>query len=264
MIRTDYHLHTTLSVDAPGRIEDMVARAVGLGLTEIAITDHVDHNPADEGAGLYDPARGLEITRRVAEEFKDRITVRHGAELGEPHLYGRENAALYGLPYEVIIGSVHCMGPYGVHSDLYDHVEPDQAVRDFFRFTLDMVRDGDLDIVGHLDYFDRYAVRRGIPPYDPAGYEDLIRPILETILARDLTLEVNTSGYRSKAPRPFPHPQVLRWYYQMGGRRISLGSDAHQPDHIGLHFEAAVALLREIGFRKYLVFRQRTPIALPL
>ena len=51
----DYHVHSTFSVDCAIPMENSCRAAVAAGVTEIAITDHVDHVPADPGYGYYRP-----------------------------------------------------------------------------------------------------------------------------------------------------------------------------------------------------------------
>ncbi|MFA5863801.1 MAG: histidinol-phosphatase HisJ family protein [Phycisphaerae bacterium] len=264
MIKTDFHLHTNMSTDSSATIELMVQRAIDLGLTEIAFTDHDDHNPADEGAGMYDPVKAYQASLSARQRFGGTIAIRHGVEIGEPHLFAKENQALYQLPLDIIIGSVHCIGPYGVHSDLFDHKTPAEGISEYFRLTLDMAKFADMDVLGHLDYFDRYTALRNIPPYNPNEYEDQISAILEVIISRNIALEINTSGLRSANPRPFPHPDVLKWHHRMGGRLICIGSDAHRPEQIAYGFEQTEDILRDIGFCEYHVFRARKPHCAPI
>ena len=42
MIKFDYHMHTHFSIDSLTSVDDMVKRAIKVGLEEIAITDHID------------------------------------------------------------------------------------------------------------------------------------------------------------------------------------------------------------------------------
>jgi histidinol-phosphatase (PHP family) len=266
MITTDFHLHTNISVDSPASIDQIIQKAVDLGFTEVAITDHVDHNPADDGAGMYDPDKAYQATLAVRDRFAGRITVRHGAELGEPHFYTKENAHLLTLPLDIVIGSIHCMGNFGVHSDLFDKISPPYAIRNYFQLMQEMVGQADIDVLGHLDYFDRYTAPRKIPAYDPNQYKDQIIGILKTILSRNIALEINTSGFRPghEPPRTFPHPQVLTWYYELGGKLLSIGSDAHLPEQVGLGFNQTAGLLQQIGFREYHVYRARKPVPVPI
>jgi histidinol-phosphatase (PHP family) len=260
MIRTDFHIHTTLSSDATGKVNDMVQRAIDLGLEEIAITDHADYNPLDKDANPYDPQQTYAQTLAARQHFGDRIIIRHGVELGEPHMFVEEIKPVRQIPLDVIIGSVHFIVSHGVHADFFDVYKPAEGIRDFFDFTLAMVREADIDIMAHLDYFDRYTTQRNYPPYQPDDFKDQIVAILKTIIDRGIAMEVNSSGYRSQAARCFPHPTVLGWYRELGGRLISIGSDAHKPEQLGFGFDQAGQTLLELGFTEYQTFAQRKPV----
>ena len=56
----------------------------------------------------------------------------------------------------------------------------------------------------------------------------------------------------------------MKRYHDLGGELITLGSDAHAPEHIAYDFATAEAILKEIGFRYYTVFRERKAEQLPL
>jgi len=45
----------------------------------------------------------------------------------------------------------------------------------------------------------------------------------------------------------------------MGGEIITIGSDAHKPEHIGGFFPRAEEALRFCGFQYYTVFEKRNP-----
>ena len=57
---------------------------------------------------------------------------------------------------------------------------------------------------------------------------------------------------------------ILKKYYELGGRLITIGADAHKPEHVGLRFDLLPQLLTGIGFREYAVYRKRSPILYPL
>ena len=117
-IKTDFHLHTDISVDADLSIEKLIGRAIELVFEQIAITDHLDCNKADEGFGMYDHKKTFEATRCAQESYRDRIEIFQGVEIGEPHLYVDQTKEVYQLPLDVIIGSTHYVGANGVHEDL--------------------------------------------------------------------------------------------------------------------------------------------------
>lgn len=263
-ITTDYHTHTELSVDAHTTLVDNIRSAIDRGLTELAVTDHVDFNPNDEGAFLFDPVAAERATRAAAERFADRIAIRHGIELSEPHLYPDDIRPLYDAPMDVVIGSIHYVGPLGFHAELFDRIGRDDALGHYFDDMLAMARFSDIDVLGHLDYFERYARLKGLPPWDPSDFRQAVIPVLEAIIDREIALEVNASGLRTAPHVPFPHPDVLKWYRDLGGTLISLGSDAHRPEQVGQGLDHCAELLVAIGFREYHVFRGRAVHPLPL
>ena len=57
-------------------------------------------------------------------------------------------------------------------------------------------------------------------------------------------LELNTAGL--KYGLPFAHPQqdVLKRYKEMGGEIITIGADAHRPEHIAYDFQKASDILK--------------------
>ena len=57
---------------------------------------------------------------------------------------------------------------------------------------------------------------------------------------------------------------IIEHYYQMGGRRITLGSDAHIGANLAKNFEKTSQKLREIGFKTACFYQNRKEIAYKL
>ena len=74
----DYHVHSTFSVDCAIPMESSCRAAIAAGVTEIAITDHVDHVPADPGYGYYRADEYLREVDRVRDQFSGELTVLRG------------------------------------------------------------------------------------------------------------------------------------------------------------------------------------------
>ena len=88
----DCHMHTSFSTDSKARPEEMIERAIALGMKEICITDHYDmdypRNPrtGEKEFQLDTPAYQAKI-RELQERYRDRIQIRFGVELGlQAHL----------------------------------------------------------------------------------------------------------------------------------------------------------------------------------
>ncbi len=75
---------------------------------------------------------------------------------------------------------------------------------------------------------------------------------------------MNTGAYRSGLSEPNPSIELLKFYHAIGGRLLTIGADAHKPEHVGLRFEQIPTLLKDIGFSSYVHFQGRrgTEIAL--
>ena len=48
-------------------------------------------------------------------------------------------------------------------------------------------------------------------------------------------------------------------YKELGGELITIGSDAHRPEDIGFAYDRTEALLKELGYKYYAVYKQRLP-----
>ena len=56
----------------------------------------------------------------------------------------------------------------------------------------------------------------------------------------------------------------MKRYLELGGEKITIGADAHKPEHIAYDFKKAEELLKTLGFKYYTVFKNRQPVMLPL
>ena len=85
-----------------------------------------------------------------------------------------------------------------------------------------------------------------------------------TIIKMDKALEINTGGLRKGLSNPNPAKTIIKRYNELGGKMITLGADAHVPDHVAADFEALPELLKDCGFNEFVVFKNRKPEAYPL
>jgi histidinol-phosphatase (PHP family) len=54
-----------------------------------------------------------------------------------------------------------------------------------------------------------------------------------------------------------PHFDILRHYRQLGGTRITIGSDSHRSEYVGFQVAETTAVLKALGFRTISTFEQR-------
>ena len=85
MILSDYHLHTSFSSDSESPMEDMIKKAIALGLKTICFTEHHDIDYPDNPDGfdfLLDLPSYKEKLFTLKEQYQDQIEINYGVELG--------------------------------------------------------------------------------------------------------------------------------------------------------------------------------------
>ncbi len=58
---------------------------------------------------------------------------------------------------------------------------------------------------------------------------------------------------------PHPNIEILKRFNELGGRIITIGSDAHNIKDLASHFDVAYDLLESAGFDEIAVFHDRKP-----
>lgn len=125
----DCHMHSFFSSDSEAPTEEMVKRAVELGLPAICLTDHYDMDYSTGEFQLDTPAYAAKI-RELQEKYRDRIDIRFGVELGlQLHLKERMEEYVNAWPFDYVIGSMHVIDgkdPY------YEDAFPDWTAEELY------------------------------------------------------------------------------------------------------------------------------------
>lgn len=277
MIKADYHLHSSFSGDCQTPMEEQIKRAIELGIEDLCFTEHLDLDyPEHYGYFSLEIDKYIEELKSMKEKYKDKIKIHLGIEFGlEPGLAKRYKTLAKKYPFDFIIGSTHLINwedPY--YPDFWKGKTRQQGITDYFNTVLLNIKSYDeYDTLGHLDYIIRYANMPKNPNRNKElyfdnflykEYEEVLDEILSYIIKKDKALEVNSAGYKYGLGAPNPGYCVLGRYKELGGSLITIGSDAHKPEHIGHEFKKINKLLTGVGFDKYTIFINREPVFLPL
>jgi histidinol-phosphatase (PHP family) len=264
MIPLDYHLHTCYSEDGDDSLEAMCQRAIELGIPEIGFSEHWDVGPYEINPRFFEPEPWYAEVERLRDLFSGQLIIRAGIEIAEPHLYPQETTEVYQrATFDYGIGSVHFVSEnFMFNQDYFRSHTADKVYTEYFAELDRMVRTANIEIVAHFDL----PARTGIPifGYDPQRYEEQIRCVLKTCIERGLALDINVAGLRKLSHNIMPDPLILKWYIEMGGQRLTLGSDAHRVPELGLHLEAALEAIRSTGIDRLTQFKRRQALNLPL
>jgi histidinol-phosphatase (PHP family) len=262
----DYHVHTIRSVDCDTPVAESCTAAIAAGITEIAFTDHVDFEIADEGYGYYNYDAYQSDIDRAQDEFAGRLTILRGAEIDFNTTTTNEVGEWLGshTNYDFLIGSVH----YGENGEIifpqyFDTRLIDVVFRAYYEQLIAAAQTGWFDTIGHIDLPKRYAPA-GAGTYDPLRHEDLLRELFNVLIEKQISFEINTSGLRQGPKTSMPAGQIVALYVSMGGTLITTGTDSHFAQHIGNGLPRTLDMLRLCGIDEISSFRKRERTQVPI
>jgi histidinol-phosphatase (PHP family) len=248
----DTHMHTAFSHDSNVLLELYAAQAAELGVREIAITDHVDFMPGSPGFRYFDYDVRRKVIGDAAERWAGKVAIRHGVEITYESRYEDEiGEYLRKHTFDYSIGSVHAVSdsPYA-RARIETFVSGKtvaEAVAPYFGEVEAAIRSGLFDTLGHLDQCKRW-LRPWFAPAAfaaiPASYE----PLLVALVDSGTALEVNSSGLRYPEQETYPAAWVVARFHELGGRRVTVGSDAHMPQSFAFGLEEAAEIVAAAGF----------------
>lgn len=269
----DCHSHSNCSFDGEAPMAAMCARAEALGLAYYALTDHCECDQYD-GAPEFGGRKYFDSVRRAWRELEEtkkqfpKLRFLKGIELGQP-LQNLPAAldALSGRDYDVVIGSLHNIAGmrdfYHLGRENLSETQLDAVFKAYFDEMYEMLEWGQFDTLAHITYPLRYVCKPGERP-SFARYAQQLDRIFKKLIETDKALEFNTSRLLCTDAPVLPDREIFSRYHALGGRRVTLGADAHCPENVAWGIPEALDMLREIGYTEYTVFAGRRPQQIPI
>lgn len=259
----DYHLHSHFSADSEMTMDQLCQAAVDKGLDEIAVTDHHDLDYQDPSIEfLIDKEKYLKEIEEFQQKYKGQLEIKKGIEMGlQPHILEQCDDYLAD-DFDFIIASFHTAEKNDLYNgDFFENYSQWEAYLQYLKTVLKVVKIYDnYSVLGHLDLIRRYGdfdLQPDLMENNQAA--ELIREILKVIIANNKGLEVNTSGYRIDGQNPLPSFEILKVYYQLGGKILTIGSDSHNTNTLANKFDYTISELKKIGFTELSTFSNMQP-----
>lgn len=240
--RYTLHSHTEFC-DGRAQMEAFARRAVADGFEVYGFSPH-SPVPIESSCNMT-----AENAERYSAEF-DRIAKEHGREvtflksmeidyLGPNRVAFQDYCSRFDLDYA--IGSVHFIPAInGQEVDIdgrferfrermarYFNNDIHYVVNTFFDRSLEMVREGGFDIIGHFDKIGHNADHFSPGIEGEGWYQRRLNELIEAIIASNLIVEINTKAL-AEHNRFFPTQGLWRRLADAGVRMV-VNSDAHVP-----------------------------------
>ena len=255
----DFHMHSRVSFDGHDTGEAMARAALAAGLTEICFTDHLDYDPLEQ-MGILAFDTDVYNAEYDALEISG-LKIRRGMEFGmTPNNKPQFQQDMNRRPFDFVLGSVHFVDDQDVYFDGYWKGKSIfQAERRYLESTLECVQiHDDFDVLAHLTYIAKTHAHPAPRPVSYADHKDVIDEILRGLAVKGKGLELNTSGM-DRCGAYLPTADIFRRFKELGGRIVTVGSDAHRTNRVGQYSREAVEILRDI-FGYVCTFENRNPI----
>lgn len=266
----DLHTHHFRCGHADGSIRDYIEAAIAADLDVIGISDHTPYfgSPSEQEFPRIAMAKSelvhyVEEVLALQKEYEGRIDVLLGIESDyfpqHAELYRRTLAA---HPFDYIIGSVHSVDDVSIfNKSRWKGLGPEQKLAsktEYYRLIAESARSGMFQILGHID-----AMKGNYPQFSEIPAPREIDECLRVIGECGTAIEINTSGGTKLCGGWYPSDEILERALHFGVE-VTFGSDAHKPSRVADQRTNVAKRLKEIGFTRWVYYKRREKITVPL
>ncbi len=251
----DGHVHTKLCHHARGEMEEYVLSAIDLGLRKLVFLEHLEVGiNYFESTWLTEDDFDFyhEEGKRLQEKYQGSLEIGLGVEVGyNPHFLEeiKRRLALHawdriGISYHFLKTDstyLNLVSSRQINIDALDRLGVNEVVKRYYITLKEAVDKLPGQVLCHIDAVMRHHPNVTITP----EHNTLIDDLLEAVACNNMSLEVNTSGYRIK-DAPYPSLDILRKAIKKNIPLVA-GSDAHRPEDVGRDFDRLASLIEEIG-----------------
>ena len=271
MIICDSHVHSKYSFDGECSVRELCKSAEEKGITSVTITDHCEveclHTDNTEyGDMMKNIPLSFEASKQASQEFKGKIKVYTGVEMGQPLSNPALRDEILGKSHtDFILASLHSLE--GMEDFYYLKYTPENIkdyLEKYFSQLMDISCWDGFDSLSHLTYPVRYMYAQMGEMPDLTPYSEKIDEIFLNLIKNKKALEINVGGCRSAVKAPQPDFELVNRYKALGGKYLTFGSDAHKVDALGAYMEKAREIALKAGFDCYYVYKNHEPLPVEL
>lgn len=238
----DTHMHSEFSFDSKMKVSEILEaqRTQNIG---ISLTEHVDLDLPEL------PLIDMKKYFKFYEKYRSPSFL-VGIELGMSKVNADKTLAFadkYKTDLDIIIGSIHTLYSRDIFY-LMDDIKLDKkkVYTDYLENILYCVKTFDFfDTLGHIDYISRYATYEN-KEVTLEEFKPLIEDIFKILIQKNKCLELNTR--RLDKEEAFVNSlKIFTRYKDLGGQYVTIASDAHSQNAIGINFDKAIEIINLTG-----------------
>lgn len=266
----DYHVHSNYSDDSEYLMEDIIKDAVNKKIDEICFTDHVDYGIKIDPMGRSKeelegkvlnvdyPAYFAELAE-LKRKYENDIVIKQGMEFGiQSHTIQQFESLFSRYLFDFIILSCHQVGDKEFWNQEFQFGRTQKEYNEkYYQEILEVIKKyKNYSVLGHLDLINRYD-KCGVYPFEKVS--DIISEILRQVISDGKGIEINTSSFRYGLSDLTPSQNILKLYKDLGGTILTIGSDSHEPEHLGAHIQETMKKIKELGFEYICTYDSMKP-----
>lgn len=255
----DQHVHSEYSFDSSQSIKEYLDKAQRLSLDYFVLTDHFDFNYLGSGKDLdFDISVQQKELKKIQSDYP-KIKILYGIEIGYVKSeIERIKKIIENYKFDLINFSVHENGEMDFYyQDGFIKNGLRDTLKNYYKTILESLNNfDDFDVVCHIDFGFKtaYLIDNSLKLRD---FEEEVSDILRLIIKKDKTLEINTKVQEFINDEHTKY--LLKLYKNLGGKNLTLSSDAHKLDRYMNNFDHYISLIKGAGFDhlNYFIARKR-------
>lgn len=258
----DQHIHSRFSEDAKGLLCRYIRRAKKEGKSYFITCEHLEmYHVTSEKPWLFNADKLYKRSAKLCKRYG--LTPLLGIEIGcNLDHFNDMDRLISEHPYDLVQLSMHDDGVNDFYlKEVFNEIP--SSVNNYFDFMYKgVVGYKNYEVLSHFDYGFKSALKAH-PDLDIRDYEDKLTKIFKVLIDDDKTLEINSKVETTINNDDYLR-YILRLYKSLGGKHLSLSSDAHALENYCLNFDKYMKIIKEEGFTSLDYFIKRKRYEFPL
>lgn len=257
----DQHMHSSFSEDSQEDLENYCKLAIEKGIDYICTCEHFDYMTVCDGyTWLADYDKLIDYHKKLKDNYPN-LNFLLGIEVGYKKSAYEDTLKLFNkYPFDIIQLSIHdnCRYDYYYKEAFIEDI--DASMNEY----CDLMVEGlntlpEYDVLSHIDYGFK-TVKMFDGASEISKWEKRIIEVMKILIAKDKAFEVNTKVQEviSKIDGDNHHiDYLLNLYKSLGGKKITLSSDAHTKERYLSSFDKYMKIIKDHGFYELSFFIKR-------